>query len=414
MITPSYGLTATERVLPRMALDFTTATLDPRVTFTRTGNTATVVNSSGFVASINADLPRFDFNPTTLVCNGLLIEEARTNLFTYSEDFSDASWVKSNATITTDAVVSPSNVQNADKIVEAATTGSHFFEKVVAVTSGTLYTWSGFFKAGERPSVSLTAFTNANHTATFNLITGTASTPVNATSAITNFGNGWYRCSITLTSGSTGTGFFDTYINNGTSASYAGNGTSGIYAWGAQLEAGAFATSYIPTTTASLTRNADVATMTGTNFSSWFNASEGAIVAQAARANIPVSNSTNILAISDGTSSNRSRIWIWAGNPSQLAFTCTASGAGQADMNPGSVTANVTFNVAGAYKLNDFATARNAGAVVTDTSGIVPIGLNVLNIGAREDLIEFLNGHIKKIAYYPQRLTNSELQAFTK
>jgi len=80
MISPSFSLTATERVLPRMALDFTTALLDPRITFTRTGNTATVVNSSGVIAAINADLPRFDFDPTTLVCKGLLIEETRTNL----------------------------------------------------------------------------------------------------------------------------------------------------------------------------------------------------------------------------------------------------------------------------------------------------------------------------------------------
>ena len=80
MITPGFALTATERVLPRMALDFTTASLDPRVTFTRAGNTATVTNSSGAIVGINANLPRFDYNPTTLVCKGLLIEESRTNL----------------------------------------------------------------------------------------------------------------------------------------------------------------------------------------------------------------------------------------------------------------------------------------------------------------------------------------------
>jgi hypothetical protein len=71
VITPSFGITATERVLPKLALDFTTASLDPRVTFTRTGNTATVTNSSGNVVGINADLPRFDYNPVTLACKGL-------------------------------------------------------------------------------------------------------------------------------------------------------------------------------------------------------------------------------------------------------------------------------------------------------------------------------------------------------
>jgi hypothetical protein len=80
MITASFGLTATERVLPRLALDFTTATLDARVTFTRTGDTATVTNSSGVIVGINANLPRFDYDPTTLACKGLLIEDPRTNL----------------------------------------------------------------------------------------------------------------------------------------------------------------------------------------------------------------------------------------------------------------------------------------------------------------------------------------------
>jgi hypothetical protein len=336
MITPSFALTATERVLPRMALDFTTAVLDSRVTFTRAGNTATVTNSSGVIAAINADLPRFDFDPITLVCKGLLIEELRTNL-----------------------------------LLNSLLNGTNLSTQLVTTTAA-VQTLS-FYGTGQI------------------VLTGTASATVIGTGAYPN------RQTLTFTP----TVGVLTLTVTGT-VQYA------------QLEVGAFATSFIPTTGSQVTRNADVAQMTGTNFSSWYNASQGAIVAQAVRANIPVSDSTNILAISDGTSSNRSRIWIWSGNASQLAFTCIASGASQADMNPGSVTANVTFNVAGAYKLNDFATSSNAGVVVTYTSGIVPIGLNVLNIGAREDLIEFLNGHIKKIAYYPQRLTNSELQAFTK
>jgi len=80
MITPSFSLTATERVLPRLALDFTTAQLDPRITFTRAGNTATVINASGVIVAVNADLPRFDHDPVTLACKGLLIETSRTNL----------------------------------------------------------------------------------------------------------------------------------------------------------------------------------------------------------------------------------------------------------------------------------------------------------------------------------------------
>ena len=85
MITPAYAPTATERVLPRMALDFTTGVLDSRVTVARSLNTATRVNSSGLIEIVNANLPRFDYDPVTLAAKGLLIEELRTNLLVYSE-----------------------------------------------------------------------------------------------------------------------------------------------------------------------------------------------------------------------------------------------------------------------------------------------------------------------------------------
>lgn len=85
---------------PKFSLDFTTASLDSSVAFSRAGNTATVVNSSGYVVGINANLPRFDYSPVTKVCNGLLIEEARTNAYLQSADFSQAIWVKTNGTVT--------------------------------------------------------------------------------------------------------------------------------------------------------------------------------------------------------------------------------------------------------------------------------------------------------------------------
>lgn len=99
MITPSFGLAATERVLPRLALDFTTASLDPRITFTRSGATATVINSSGVIVSAGQNVPRFDFNPTTLACRGLLIEEPRTNLLVNSL-IDGTNLVTQNATVT--------------------------------------------------------------------------------------------------------------------------------------------------------------------------------------------------------------------------------------------------------------------------------------------------------------------------
>ena len=92
MITPAYSLTATERILPKLALNFLSASLDPRVTFTRAGATATRVNSSGLIESVAADTARFDFDPTTLVCKGLLIEEQRQNVILNSANWTAGSW----------------------------------------------------------------------------------------------------------------------------------------------------------------------------------------------------------------------------------------------------------------------------------------------------------------------------------
>jgi hypothetical protein len=279
MITPSFGITATERVLPRMALDFTTASLDPRVTFTRTGNTATVTNSSGYVVGINADLPRFDFNPITLVCKGLLIEESRTNLLLQSSDFS-TSWVGEGVSVTTNQVNSPSNVQDADLL--DATTGFCRIKQNANISGSIAYTFSGFFKKQNKSTVGINFLTTggANPTKSGDLIFNFDTLVVSSTGDVVNptvtaYQNGFYRISGTLTSSAT-------HSISATNIYPAGafGATGQVYAWGAQLEAGAFATSYIPTTTLAVARNADVATMTGTNFSDWYNAGAGGAVAR--------------------------------------------------------------------------------------------------------------------------------------
>jgi hypothetical protein len=145
MITPSFGLTSTERVLPRMALDFTTAILDSRVTVARAGNTATVINSSGYVVPISANLPRFDYDPATLACKGLLIEEARTNVILNSNDFSQASWAKTAIGVTACPDISPSGLTDAQTLTNTGGTGN--CNSVVAGTSGISYTFSVWIQA---------------------------------------------------------------------------------------------------------------------------------------------------------------------------------------------------------------------------------------------------------------------------
>jgi hypothetical protein len=267
--------------------------------------------------------------------------------------------------------------------------------------------------------VSLIVFTNVNHTATFNLSTGTAVAPSNATSTITNFGNGWYRCSITFTSGATGNGFFDTYINNGSTTSYVGDGTSGIFAWGAQLETGAFGTSYIPTVATSVTRNADIASMTGTNFTSWFNASEGAFMVQS---NTFFAGNQGILSIGDPTKGFAARETYYclnaAGLGGRISVQIATGGVVQFDGSPVYTFAvNTPARACFAYKTNSAAASINATANTTDTSVTLPtvtqVSIGNLN-SAWSGAGTYLNGHVQRIQYWPQRLINAEVQAFSK
>lgn len=424
MITPSFGLTATERVLPKLALDFTTASLDPRITFTRALNTATVVNSSGYISPINADLPRFDYNPVTLVCKGLLIEEARTNSFTYSADFSNAIWVKQalNTTGTppyVDVETAPDNTLSADKIITDATTNAHGIYQNVTTVVGTTYTCSYFAKASEYTYFRISDNAFSTFAATFNLTTKQVVRTSGAAyvrSAITEYKNGWFRCEITWTASQTlarpaAIGLqFDTVVTSGPSF-VAGNNSDGIFVWGGQAEVGAFATSYIPTTTTALTRNADLATMTGTNFTSWYNATEGSLYtkgntvdnvnfpgfATIGRADFTV-NYMSILSL--GSSSN---IYAEGYTSGAIQFAITRAGNAKPNVNNGVLS----------YKANNFIFAANGNATANDVSGSIPT-VDQLKIGRLNGNNNYLNGTIQKIMYWPQAFTASEVQAFSK
>lgn len=406
MITPAYGLTATERVLPKLALDFTTASLDPRVTFTRTGNTATVVNSSGYVATINANLPRFDYNPITLACNGLLIEESRANTILYSEDLTNAAWTKIGSTISSDAIISPSENLNADKMIENTSTGNHSISQFVPV-SGTAYSISFFAKAAERTKISFSGggFGAQGFSAIFDLNNGTMFDNVGNKGTITAYKNGWYRCNVSFTPSSTVATAFN-MVNNAGNSSYTGDGISGLYVWGVQTEIGAFPTSYIPTTTAAVTRNADVATMTGTNFSSWYTATTGAasvwVIPQTATGTRPVIQF-------DDTTANE--IIALRGNVANPELYIVDGGTPQAQIDAGTIVANTAYKLTGTWNTDSCAAAQNGAAVVTDNTATIP-ALTQLRIGSNGT--NYVCAWVQKVMYWPQRLINAEVQSFSK
>ena len=230
------------------------------MTFARTGDTATRVNSSGLIESVLANKPRLDYLGST--CPKLLLEPQRTNLTLYSEQLDNAYWNKTGCSVTANATTSPSGSINADQIIESATTADHaIFDVVTYYVSGTTYTVSFYAKANGRSKIDLTSANSGTcPTGRFDLTAVTAlATGTSFNAKIESVGNGWFRCSVSKIAPNTGldVNYYLMVQNFGTN-SYLGNGTSGVYLWGMQTEAGAYATSYIPTTTASVTRNADL------------------------------------------------------------------------------------------------------------------------------------------------------------
>lgn len=381
-------------ITPSFALDFTSAVLDPRVTFTRSAATATRFNASGYVETVAADTPRFDYNPLTLVCRGLLIEEARTNLLTYSEAFNTGWPTKTNATVTTPSVANPANGATSDSLVENGSFAPHQITRVITLTA-VLHTYSVFAKKGIRNWVFVGATNTTGVGAYFDLENGlVGNVDAGFTASISPAANGFYRCSITFTAFAP-TGW--TLIFGGASAngtrSYAGsNGSEALYMYGGQLEAGAFATSYIPTEASQVTRNADVATMTGTNFTSFWNSVQGGTSTQATPST--VSGTRPLVQFDDGTANE---IITLRGNTTNPELYIVDGGTPQAQLDAGTIAANTAYSLTGWWATNDCKARQDSGAVVTDTTATIPT-VTQMRIGS--DGANYLNGTIATIGYY--------------
>jgi hypothetical protein len=234
----------------------------------------------------------------------LLLEPQRTNLAQYSEQFDNAGWGKTGLGVTANNSTSPDGNTNADKLFNSVGTNG-FASQTISLVSSTIYSGSVFAKNAGRDSLFvLFSGSGGNASCTFDLTTLTTTPSGGVTAKIEDYGGGWYRCSVVFTATSTGASAFRIYPSSTT-----GDGTSGIYTWGAQLEAGAYATSYIPTLGASVTRVADAASKTG--ITSLIGQTEGTIFAEINfdLGVMPPDNSR--IQLSDGTTSN----WIFIGMP---------------------------------------------------------------------------------------------------
>lgn len=382
-------------------------------------STKMVVGRDRLLASVAANTLAYRHDPVTGAPQGVLVEAAATNLALRSQELDNATWSKTRSTVTANAATAPDGTATADKLVEDTSNGTHFSSQAFSGTTNTsAYTYSRWVQAAGRTEVQLMIIEGATFTRSvsciFNLTAGTAGTAVTAggatagTPKIEAFPGGIYRCSITATLGGSDTSIQTRdYIASAGVTSYTGDGTSGLYLWGAQLETGSYASSYVPTTTTTVTRNADMVSIAtslfplsatqGTLYVAFERPAIGSSVAFASLNNVFSSNS--IALTSGGAAPNSLRADVQTGAVIVAQITLTTVDA-----------ANVINRAAVAYRADDFAAVLNGGAVLTDTSGAIPV-VTRLTLGGTG--VATAAAFIRRVAYFSRRLTDAELIRLT-
>ena len=345
-------------------------------TFSR-NSAATRINKDGLIETVASGVSRLNYPLIDGVVNGCpshLLEPSRSNLVTYSEDFSNAYWSKSGSSVTS-GFISPNGTANAFKLTKTGSGNS--LVRLVSGLTNVLYTNSFYIKR----------------------VSGSGNVSLilpNGTGEVVDIDNEWKRYSVTsLPSG--GTGAFTGLILSQTNDE--------VLIYGAQLEQGGYATSYIPTSGSAVTRVAETAN--GAGDASTFNDSEGVLMAEISALNDDLTN--RIISISDGSGSNR--VLVKFDNSSNLIQgACTAT-TDQAEL---SFSTDIMLNskIAFKYKVNDFSLWVNGFKVDTDLVGITPSSLDTLNFDNGSGGSDFY-GKTKQIQYFDSALNDSDLETLT-
>ena len=372
-------------------------------------NTATRVNSNGYIETVNADVPRLDYYTSggTAGCPALLVEASGQNLYQQSEDFTNAYWGKPNCFVSGNQAVAPDGTLTADKLImnngiSPTAANQSGFNRTEVVTSSA-YRFSIFAKSGEFTGFKVRENLAAGSFLDVNLSNGTI-TNGDVTQFISplaeNYGNGWYRISWTSP---TITNLNKYSIRVGST----GDGVSGIFVWGAQVETGSVATSYIPTTTAAVTRNADVISLSGA-VSGCIGQTEGTLYAEVVLSRV---NPNYIISL--GTTNDRIMINL---DSSTSVYALIRVGGVNADYTatiPAIPATGGVYKVALGYKANDYCFAVNGVAYASTASRGVPANMSTLYLGASVFSTAQLNDRIRAVALYTTRLTNAQLAALT-
>lgn len=377
-----------------LAFDETT-TLDSRITFTRATN-GTYFDSAGTLQTASSGVARFDhrLESGVWVNKGLLIEEQRTNLALRSNDFTNATWVKTNITASLNQT-GPDGVSNSASSITASSSNATVLQTITSASA-------------QRAASCLVKRITGSGTIQMTMDNGTTWTAVTVTSD-------WTVVSIPSQT-----------VTNPVVGFRIVTSSDAIAVFGFQLENGAFPTSTITTTSASVTRNADVASMTSTNFSSWYNATEGTVFWQGDMIGLGKTvfgaSAARGWAITDGGFNERmfQNLEDQASAGATLttgSYVVVDGSVTQASMfspsTPNNAAANTTYKYASVYKANDFALSLNGAAPTVDTSGTLP-AVNRLELGHEQAAqILVMCGHIAKFYYWNTRKPDSFLQSIT-
>lgn len=412
-------------IRPSLLLDFANSgRVDPRIECTR-ASSATCWGPDGKLRTVPANTPRIDYDPVTGKCLGLLVEESRSNLLSYTKDFPQSVWGKINlAPTVADAVIAPDGTLTADGIVPNTSDLTHYIDRnipglgVASNYCGSIYVKKGAARDG---LLRLFGTGNAMHGVKLNFDTGVA-TFINSNEYLSqggvttswgaeNVGNGWWRLWVAgYPDAATDRRLFRVTISNSAGIeNYAGDGvTPGKYIWGAQLEAGSFPTSYIPTEASAVTRASDVVTQQVPSYT------DLSVLAEFTHSHKLANTRALGLYAASATSSG---IQVIAANSAGTASAgVIASPAGPNTTIAGLVAVSGRTDRVAFSRSQDGAlrTSARGGGLISGTYTGITAPMDTLALG-NSTATGSLNlcGHIRRVTTYPTALSQNQLNKLT-
>ena len=374
--------------------------------FTR-ASSGTVVNQSGLIETVGSGIPRIDFQDNAK--GALLLETQRSNLIPYSQDFSNAAWEYQNVTINSNQIIAPDGTLTADKITDNSTNSAHRIIDGNTTSSSGSFTYSIFLKKGTLTTAQIQVFNSGTaSSANVDLVNGTiTSGGLGVNHTIQNYGNDWFKCSISGTLSNTAT---TVYLYLKQKPSYIGNGDY-LYAWGVQLEEGSYATSYIRTSGSAVTRVADGCIQTvpdgvigQTEGTIYFESTINGLQGGDMRFQLSDGSTNNWIFLSPGEATGigvKARAYINNGNVNQFNSYSEYLSEGK-------------HKYALAFNLNDIAFYVDGVQVALDNSATIPSCDEITLSGNTPTSVNtphFLS--YKDTKLYNTRLSNAELAALT-